>query len=458
MSLVDKVGEKTSVIGWAQTVRAHGSVTFVDLRDRSGILQVVFAGEASKDAAKIKTEDLIEVAGTIQNRPEKLINEKIPTGKIELQAEKFETISHCANLPFEIDQDTKKINEAARLKYRYLDLRSKRMRDNLEARHKINQFIRNYMTEAGFWEVETPSLGKGTPEGAREFLVPSRLEPGKFYVLPQSPQQYKQLLMVAGVEKYFQIAKCFRDEDQRGDRQPEFTQLDVEMSFADEEDIFDLTENLMVELVKKLYPEKKIAKVPFPRIPYKEAMEKYQTDKPDLRENKDLNELYFTWIVDMPLFEMSESEGKLVSCHHLFTHPKDEDIAIMEKEPLKARAKSYDLVLNGYEVAGGSVRIHEPELQQKIFKILGLSEEEVEKRFGHMLESFKFSPPPHGGIAPGLDRIMAILQNEENIREVIAFAKTGDAKDLLFGAPSEVSEKALKDANIDISSKPEIAN
>jgi aspartyl-tRNA synthetase len=448
ISLKERVGEEVSLIGWIASVRDHGNVLFLDLRDRSAVVQaVVFEKKLLPLAADFRTEDLIKITGVVQKRPAKLANPHLPTGEIEVAVSALELISKSETLPFELD-DTRKVNEITRLKYRYLDLRSERMRKNLEGRHRINLFLRNYFSERGFWEVETPDLTKGTPEGAREFIVPSRLHPGNFYVLPQSPQQFKQLLMVGGVEKYFQIARCFRDEDQRGDRQPEFTQFDLEMSFVEEEDIIQLIEKAMIELVEKLFPHLKIENVPFPRLTYQEAMEKYQSDKPDLRKNKEDGSLAFGWVVDFPLFEYSAAENKLVSSHHPFTHPKDEDLELLAKEPQQARAKAYDLVLNGFEVGGGSIRIFEKELQEKVFEILGISKEETQIRFGHMLEAFKFSPPPHGGIALGMDRLVALLLGESNIREVMAFPKTGDARDPLCGAPAPVSPQALKDANI----------
>jgi len=310
--------------------------------------------------------------------------------------------------------------------------------------------LRRQLWDAGFTEIETPYLTKGTPEGAREFVIPSRNQPGKFYVLPQSPQQFKQLLMVAGLERYFQFARCFRDEDQRGDRQPEFTQLDMEMSFVfKEEDVMEVTERLMKAVVKEVAPGKRIAADPFPVMTYAEVMEKYGSDKPDLRKDKnDPDELAFLWVVDFPLFEHSDTEGRLVSAHHPFTAPKDEDKEMLTKEPSAVRAKAYDLVLNGYEVAGGSVRIHERELQNLIFKTLGIEDDEIAARFGHILEAFEYGAPPHGGIAWGYDRLVMILADQPNIREVITFPKTGDARDLMMGAPSDVPPSQLADVHI----------
>ncbi len=441
---INKIGEKVKVSGWVNVRRDHGKLIFIDLRDRTGLLQVVFAGDIVKEADMLRSEWVVSIEGKIKERPENLRNSKIETGNVELEAEVLEILNESKTPPFEIG-DKNKIGEELRMEYRYLDLRDPKMQKNLIKRSEVLRFLNDYFKERKFIEVETPDLTKGTPEGAREFVVPSRKQPGKFYVLPQSPQQFKQLLMVAGFERYFQIARCFRDEDSRGDRQPEFTQLDIEMSFVEEDDVMNLIEEMLINLVKKIFPEKKISKEPFPKIDYDEAMEKYQTDKPDLRKDKNNpNELAFAWVVNMPLFEYSKTEKKLVSSHHPFTAPATTDIS----EPEKLKAKAYDLVLNGYEVGGGSIRIHKRELQNKIFEILGLKTLEIEARFGHMLKAFEYGAPPHGGIALGLDRIVMILMNESSIREVIAFPKTGDDRDLLMGAPSEMNEKQLKELHI----------
>jgi len=323
------------------------------------------------------------------------------------------------------------------------------MRTNLAKREELQSAFRHFLKKHHFSEIETPYLTKGTPEGAREYVIPSRIYQGNFYVLPQSPQQFKQLLMVAGIERYFQFARCFRDEDPRGDRQPEFTQLDIEMSFIKEETLLSLMEEMMIEVMSKVYPKKKIAKIPFPRFSFEEVMEKFGTDKPDLRKDKEnSDELSFAWIVDMPLLEWSETEKKLVSTHHPFTAPKTEDVGKLSKAPEKVKAQAYDLVLNGQEVAGGSIRIHQQNLQKKIFKILGLKESEIKQKFGHILEAFSYGVPPHGGIAFGFDRLLMILQNEKSIREVIPFPKTGDARDLLMDAPSKISDEQLKELGI----------
>ncbi|MFA6422249.1 MAG: aspartate--tRNA ligase [Candidatus Buchananbacteria bacterium] len=455
--VANKIGEEVKLSGWVHSRRDHGKLIFIDLRDRSGILQVVFIPsnkEAHELAQKLRSEFVVTITGTINARPENMINDKIPTGKVEMLASSLEILNEAKTSPFEIDKDTKDVNEETRLKYRYLDLRTLRMTNNMVMRSKVTKFFRDYLGNQDFLEIETPILTKGTPEGAREFLVPSRMWPGKFYVLPQSPQQFKQLLMVSGAEKYFQIARCFRDEDTRGDRQAEFTQLDIEMSFVEQEDIFNLIEPMMIELVEKLYPNKTITSKPFPRLTYAECMEKYNTDKPDLRLNKENpDELAFMWLIDPPMFKFSENEKKLVASHHPFTMPNPEDMKEFPDEPKKWRALGYDLVLNGFEVAGGSIRIHLRDIQQKVFELLGVGENEIKMRFGHMLEAFEFGAPPHGGIAPGVDRLMAIFQGEPNIREVIVFPKTGDSRDLMMDAPNYTSKKALNDANIQIADK-----
>ncbi|MFA5020509.1 MAG: aspartate--tRNA ligase [Patescibacteria group bacterium] len=457
--VIGQAGQTVTVKGWVQTRRDHGKLIFIDVRDRSGLLQVVFIPsnkEAHEIAQKLRSEFVVAITGQINERPANMVNDKIPTGGVEMLATGLEIINEAKTPPFEIDQDTFAVNEDLRLRYRYLDLRTPRMTNNIMMRHKLNKFFRDYLDNKGFLEIETPILTKGTPEGAREYLVPSRLWPGKFYVLPQSPQQFKQLLMVAGQEKYFQISRCFRDEDQRGDRQPEFTQLDIEMSFVEQEDVLSLIEEMMINMVETLYPGKKLTAKPFPRLPFAESMEKYGNDKPDLRADKnDKDELAFCWIIDAPMFKYSETEKKLVAQHHPFCMPQKEDLEKYPDEPLKWKAYSYDLVLNGFELASGSIRIHLADVQQRIFELLGVGEQEIKERFGHMLEAFEFGAPPHGGIAPGIDRLIALLQNEPNIREIIAFPKTGDARDPMMDAPSYTSLKALREANIRLPEKLE---
>ncbi|PIR66648.1 MAG: aspartate--tRNA ligase [Parcubacteria group bacterium CG10_big_fil_rev_8_21_14_0_10_36_14] len=447
---VGKVGASVTLSGWVHARRDMGKIIFIDLRDKTGLMQVVFADpKLVKQADELRPEFVVKIVGMVKSRGEKYFNKKLATGEVEIEATELEILNEAKTPPFEIDKDTTPVNEETRLKYRYLDLRSERMHKNMELRHRVINFLRNYLDKEGFCEIETPSLTKGTPEGAREFIVPSRLHPENFYVLPQSPQQFKQLLMVAGMERYYQIARCFRDEDQRGDRQPEFTQLDMEMSFIEQEDILSLIETMTIKMIQELFPEKKISSNPFPRLTYAEAMQKYNSDKPDLRQDKnDKDELAFCWVVDFPMFEMGESDGKMGAMHHPFTSPKEEDAELLDASPLKVRANAYDLVLNGYEVGGGSIRIHKRDLQNKIFEILGLSKEEIEAKFSHMLEAFEYGAPPHGGIAWGLDRFIMLMAGEPNIREVMAFPKTGDARDPLMGAPSPLPEKSLREVHI----------
>lgn len=455
---VKKVGEEVSVSGWVHTRRDHGKIVFVDLRDKTGLLQIVFVpGSEAYDSVKnVRPEWVVEIKGQIKARPEKLINKDLVSGTVEMEAVTLKVLNEAKTPPFEIDKNTLGIDEELRLKYRYLDLRSERMAKNITMRHELVRFIREYLWKEGFREIETPFLTKSTPEGAREYIVPARLYPGMFYVLPQSPQQFKQLLMVSGIEKYFQIARCFRDEDQRGDRQPEFTQLDIEMSFVEQDDILNLVEKMMIEMVEKLYPNLSMPQKPFPKLTYQESIEKYGSDKPDLRKNKeDKSEMAFCWIIDFPLFKYSKSDKKLVSSHHPFTMPQKEDLSKLDSEPENIKAYCYDLVLNGYEIASGSIRIHQRDIQEKIFNLLGVSEDEKKRRFGHMLEAFEYGAPPHGGIAPGIDRICAILAGEDVIREVMAFPKTGDARDVMMDAPSPISEQQLKDVHIRLAKEAE---
>lgn len=453
-----KIGENVKVSGWVHTRRDHGKIVFIDLRDKTGLLQIVFVpGSNAYDVvSSIRPEWVISVTGKIKARPEKLTNLNLVSGTVEMEAEELEVLNEAKTPPFEVDKDTKGIDEELRLKYRYMDLRTERMTKNITLRHDIVKMMREYLWKNSFREIETPFLTKSTPEGAREYIVPSRLYAGEFYVLPQSPQQFKQLLMVAGMEKYFQVVRCFRDEDQRGDRQPEFTQVDLEMSFIDENDVFDLIEPMMIEIVEKLIPDAKITQKPFPRITHAECMKKYETDKPDLRKDKNnKNEFAFMWLTEVPLFKYSKADKKLVSSHHPFTMPRKEDLALLNKEPEKVRAYAYDLVLNGFEIAGGSIRIHKRDIQEKIFKLLGVSDDEKQRRFGHILEAFEYGAPPHGGIAGGIDRICAILAGEDVIREAMAFPKTGDARDVMMGAPSKISEKQLKEVHIVLAKEAE---
>ncbi len=452
----DKSGESVKVCGWVWGRRNHGQIIFIDLKDASGIIQCVFLPdnkEVYKIAETLRTGWVVEVIGQISERPKGMVNPDLATGKVELQTDNLIVLNESLTPPFALDTDGLEINEETRLKYRYLDLRRDRLQKNLRVRHRVIQFMREWLTQRGFVEIETPIISKSTPEGARDYVVPSRQQPGKFYALPQSPQQYKQLLMVAGLEKYFQIARVFRDEDTRGDRQPEHTQLDIEMSFVTSEDVMMLLENLVMEMVHTLFPQKKM-KVPWPRLPYQETMAKYQSDKPDVRENKDdPNELAFAWIVDFPQFEQDKNTGELQPVHHMFVQPREDSIALLDLDPLKMVSTQYDWVCNGYELASGSIRITDPELQMKVFRLLGMNEKKAKQDFGHLLEAFSFGVPPHGGIAPGIDRLVMLLQNEPNIREVIAFPKTGDGRDLMMNAPSEISQEQLKELGLSIKKK-----
>lgn len=448
-------GKKAVLMGWVNVRRDHGKLIFIDLRDYSGIAQCVFL---SKDknlfakAEKLRSEWVVKITGKVKRRPKDLINPNLPSGQWEIAAEALEILAEADNLPIAIDTDGYEIGEENRLKYRFLDLRRSRLNNNLKIRHQAAQFIRNYLSQEGFIEVETPLLSKSTPEGARDFLVPSRIYPGKFFALPQSPQQYKQLLMVAGLEKYFQIARAFRDEDTRGDRQPEFTQIDIEASFIEQEDILTLVENLMVNLVKEVFPHKKIAQKPFPRLTYKEAMKRYKSDRPDLRKKE--KEPAFAFIVDFPAFEWKERENRWDPVHHPFTQPNVQSAEELKKkfhkDPAAITARQYDLVLNGQEVGGGSIRISDPRLLQTVFELIGNKPKDIREKFGHLLDAFKFGVPPHGGIALGFDRLMSILLEEPNIREVIAFPKTGDMRDLMMGAPSAVDKAQLDELHLTI--------
>lgn len=574
---VSHKGEEVILCGWVHRRRDHGGLIFIDLRDRYGLTQIVSDPAESEDNHKkadmARAEYVVQITGTVRERPEGMANPNLKTGKIEVLIKDFKVLNESKTPPFEIDQD-KDVAEDLRLKYRYLDLRRERMKNNIVMRYKIIKLLRDLMDEHDFIEVETPIMIKGTPEGSREYLVPSRLYPGNFYVLPQSPQQLKQLLMVASMDRYFQIARCFRDEDQRGDRQPEFTQLDLEMSFVDEDDVMEINEDVMIKLVENLVPHKKIQKKPFSRITWQDAMDKYGVDKPDMRfkmlitdlsdelkecdfkvfqdavknggyvrglrvegggaytrkeidDFTDVAKAYggkglayiqiteegpkspilkflkdeevekviektgaqkgdiiffaadkfetvcavlgqirlvcgdklnlrdpdvfsFCWVINWPLFSWNEEDQRLNAEHHPFTAPFDEDIKLLETKPESVRAKAYDIVLNGNELGGGSIRIHDRELQSKIFDILKISKEDAERRFGHLLRAFEFGAPPHGGIAWGLDRVVMLFQDEPNIREVIAFPKDQKARDLLLDAPSKMPDEQVAEAHIKI--------
>jgi len=444
------INQEVVLCGWVARRRDHGKLIFIDLRDRYGFTQVVFipqeSGEAYKLAQDLRSEFVIKLTGKVNQRPPGTVNSKLATGEIEILAKGLEILNPSANPPFEIT-DELDVSEEARLKYRYLDLRRKKPFANLVLRSNLYKIIRSSLDAQEFIECETPILTKSTPEGARDYLVPSRLNPGKFYALPQSPQLFKQILMVAGIEKYYQIAKCFRDEDLRADRQPEFTQLDLEMSFVNEEDIYAIIEKLMVRIFRELKGVE--LKIPFPRMAFSEAQKKYNTDKPDLRQ--ELNtEFSFTWVVDFPLFKYNDEEKRWESEHHPFTAPLEEDLANLEKSPDKVKSRSYDLVLNGVELGSGSVRIHNQKLQEQIFKIIGIDSASAQKRFGFLLEAFQYGAPPHAGFAFGIDRLLSILGGESSIREVITFPKTSAGVCPLTEAPSDVDERQLKELNLTI--------
>ncbi len=571
--------QQVTLAGWVHRRRDHGGLIFIDLRDRWGLTQIVFDPSTSAEmhdaAHALRNEYVVQVTGRVRHRPAGQTNPKLDTGDIEVEGQSLIILNEAKTPPFDINKDST-VDEALRLRYRYLDLRRERMQRNLMLRHNVVMHIRIFLANEGFIEVETPILFKTTPEGARDYLVPSRVHLGKFYALPQSPQQLKQLIMIAGYDRYFQIARCFRDEDQRGDRQPEFTQLDLEMSFVDREDVMDVIERLMISIVEN-NTDLQIQVKPFPRLSYQEAMDRYGRDNPDIRFGLELadisqivvnsqfkvfsgtvasggivkglnakglghysrkqideltefvkefgakglaylvvgqgengsfaerssfakflaqdevdriitklegepgdlllfvadkpgvaneslgrlrvelgrrlgliddNVLAFCWVIDFPFLVWNEEENRWDPSHHLFTAPMDEDIPLLDSEPGQARGKQYDLVLNGNEVAGGSIRIHERKLQEKVFDLIGLELEEARERFGHMLEAFEYGTPPHGGIAPGIDRIVMLLAGEPNIREVIAFPKSQSAADLMAGAPTDVTEQQLKDLHI----------
>lgn len=443
--IVEKIDQEVELYGWVESKRDHKKIIFIDLRDRSGVVQVV----GDQSFKKLNEEDVVYIKGIVKKRPEKLINPKIKTGEIEVQAKNFKILNKTKPLPIPVTGDGYNLDEEIRLKYRYLDLRRARMYKNLSFRSKFINELRQFLFKKGFLEIETPILSETTPEGARDFIVPSRLQPGKFYALPQSPQQYKQLLMVSGIERYFQIARCFRDEDPRADRAyGEFTQLDIEMSFVKREDVMSLVEEMIIEVYQKL--DIPIKEKPFPVLTYKEALEKFGKDKFDLRtkEEKEKNIQAFAWVVDFPFFEKTD-EGWTFT-HNPFSSPKEEFMEdLLNKRNIgNILANQYDLVCNGFEVGGGSIRNHQPEALRAVFEIMGLKKEEIDLKFGHMIEALGYGAPPHGGIAPGVDRLLTCILGEKNVREVIAMPMTSGGKTAIMNAPSKVSEEKLKELGI----------
>jgi len=452
-----KIGEEAELFGWVNGRRDHGKIIFIDLRDRSGVVQVVFTpgdGELYKTAETLRSEWVVRIVGKVAQRPEKMVNKEIPTGDIEIQPTKLEVLNESETVPFPIDNDGYDIDEEVRLKYRYLDLRRPRLQRNIKLRSDFIEKVRQFLFSKGFLEIETPILSAPTPEGSRDFVVPSRLNPGKFFALPQSPQQYKQLLMVAGFEKYFQIARCFRDEDLRADRGFEHTQIDLEISFVDQEEVMAFDEEMITSIVEAL--GYKIKEKPFPIFTYQEAMEKFGADKFDLRteEEKKAGLLAYAWVKDFPFFE-KDKEGKWTFTHNPFSMVRPEHLSwLLKGEKIdQILTTQYDLVCNGVEVGGGSIRAHKEEILNAVFKVMGYKDAEIERNFGHMLAAFKLGTPPHGGIAHGVERNLMTLLGEDYLREVQAFPQTSSGKTSIMDAPSELDQKQLKELNLKIEKK-----
>ena len=440
-----KVSQKVTLAGWISTVRSHGKLIFLDIRDRSGFVQAVGDSKLSQ----LKPEYVVELTGTVRPRPAGMINPDMPTGQVEIAVDDFKILSKAKTLPFDIYKDGRDIDEALRLKYRYLDLRRPRLAKNLKIRSQFVDLCRQYLFKHDFTEIETPLLTKSTPEGARDFVVPSRLQKGKFYALPQAPQQYKQLLMVAGLERYFQIARCLRDEDLRADRGFEHTQIDIEMSFVKREDVMRLAEAMFTETFEALGA--RIKQKPFPVFTYKQAMAKFVADKFDLRNDKEKKEnlCAFAWVVDFPFFEKTD-EGKWTFTHNPFSQPKDEhlDWHLKSQNIDQILTSQYDLVCNGYEVGGGSIRAHKPEVLKATYKTMGYLDQEIEESIGHMLKAFEYGAPPHGGIAPGIDRLLMVLLGEKSMKETLAFPMTASGITAVMDAPSRLGEDQLKELGI----------
>jgi aspartyl-tRNA synthetase len=450
LETLKKIDHTITLKGWVNTIRSHGSINFIDLRDRSGLVQIV----GGKELKQLHLEDVVSVTGKVVNRAPATINDKIPTGKVELTLESFTILNHAQTLPFPIDTDGREIDEELRLKYRFVDLRRERLQNHLKVRSKYVQALREYLFTQDFSEIETPILTKSTPEGSRDFVVPSRLYPGKFFALPQSPQQYKQLLMTAGFERYFQVARCLRDEDPRADRAYEHTQLDLEMSFVNREAVMAQVEAMVTFAVEKVGGQ--ILHKPFPIVTYQEAMKKYGADKFDLRSDKDkaANKLAFAWVINFPFFE-KDSDGNWTFTHNPFSSPIEEhEKWLLNKEHIgEIVTNQYDLVCNGYEVGGGSIRSHKPEVLETVFEILGHSPEKIRAQFGHMLDAFNMGTPPHGGCAHGIERFLMVLWGETSIHEVQAFPQTGSGHTSVMDAPSELSEEQLTELGLQVVTK-----
>ncbi|MBI2093374.1 MAG: aspartate--tRNA ligase [Candidatus Omnitrophica bacterium] len=448
------IGQTVSLCGWLHRRRDHGGLTFFDLRDRSGIAQIVLNAkrqpELHQQAKELGPEYVLRVTGSVQKRPKGTENPRLPSGLVEVSASQLDVLNPAATPPFEID-DQVEPSEEIRMQWRYIDLRRPVSQKRLILRNQAVHAIRKTLHERHFLEIETPSLTKSTPEGARDYLVPSRVNPGRFFALPQSPQLFKQLLMVSGMERYYQIARCFRDEDLRADRQPEFTQLDLELSFVSEEDIYALIEEVIVKVFQETLQV--ALQRPFQRLTHREALASYQSDKPNLQS--ETNPWAFCWVTEFPLFQWDAETKRWNAEHHPFTAPALEDLGLLDKDPASVRSRAYDLVLNGVELGSGSIRIHEANLQREIFKILGLSEATVEERFGFLLKAFRYGAPPHGGFALGVDRLVAMMTHSTSIRDVIAFPKTQKAIDLLTDAPSPVTAAQLKELGIAVRNTPE---
>lgn len=447
---VIKVGQQVTLFGWVNTVRSHGKIAFIDLRDRSGIIQTVdLTGKLN-----VGHEYVVKIEGLVKKRPEKMINPKIVTGQVEVEIKELEILNKSVELPFPLDSSGYEINEEVRLKYRYLDLRRPRLFKNIRLRSEFIRFVREFLFGKDFIEIETPLLTKSTPEGSRDFLVPSRVQPGKFYALPQSPQQYKQLLMVAGFERYFQIARCLRDEDLRADRGFEHTQIDIEMSFVNRNEVMQVLEEMIIYAYEKL--GQKIKQKPFPIYTYNQAIKEFGADKFDLRSEKEKKDNFkaFAWVVDFPFFE-KDKQGNWTFTHNPFSNPKDEFIEdLLHKRNIeKILTTQYDLVCNGIEVGGGSIRSNKPEVLQKVFEIMGHSQTKIKEQFGHMLEAFTYGAPPHGGCAFGIERHLMVITRETYLREVVAFPTTASGKSAVMDAPSPATSDQLKELGISLIAK-----